>query len=174
MSSFNEEIKVPTDEEKCKVYKEILQKAINSGTIINGKELLKRMSSEKIRILSEDEITAILILATEMSKYAILRSAYFNSMIPERERLVEFLCNNNNFDDQNVILFINAVTNDMRECRKYTLTSGKWEFHIKRIFQFLDGKNPYKIYEEMESKAKMSNADSKEGLKLIIGGKYDG
>lgn len=173
MSSFNEEIKVPTDEEKCKLYKEILQKAINSGTIVNEKDFLKRISDEKLRILSEDEITAILILATEMSKYAVFRSAYFESTIPERRRLVEFLCSNNNFDDQNVILLVNAITNDMRECRKYTLTRREWSFHIRRIFQFLDGKDPYKIYKEMDSKAKELNKEPNQRLKLIIGGKYD-
>lgn len=172
MSEFNEKIKEPTDEEKCKVYKEILQRAINYGTIIEEQKLLKEIAFSKISLLSEDEINAILVLATEMNKYSIFRSGYFDDMVPEKKRMVEFLCNDSNFDDKNVITFVNAITNDMRKCRKYTLTNGKWEFHIRRIFQFIDGKNPYKIYDDLETEIN-EKEKSKSNLKLIIGGKYD-
>ena len=56
---------------------------------------------------------------------------------------------------------------DMELARVYTTKDRGWEFHVKYIFDLIDGKDPYKKYKKIAEERK-----AKENLKLIKGGKY--
>jgi len=172
MSNFDEEIRVPTNEEKKEIYRQILLNVIHSGSIINESNFGKVINEDMVKKLSDDEFKAILNISIEISKYVFFRSDYFNDMIPERKRMIELLCEDNDFNRDNLFIFISAITDDMKECRKHSLTREKWEFHIRRVFQIFDGENPFRIYEEAENSCNVQEQQPK--FKIIIGGKYDG
>lgn len=170
MNNFREEIKLLKDEEKIKIYKHVLYEWIMLGK----QDSFGNDTYDNLRRLSDDEITAIIFLANELNKCVRCGENYLTK-VPERKRLRDFLFIDNDFNGDNLLIFINAITHDMRECRKYTITKGNWKLHIKRIFQVLDGENPYKLYEETEARIKAIKQKelNNSKLKLIKGGKYD-
>ena len=81
--------------------------------------------------------------------------------------MINFLFNDNVINKSNLLRFINAMKHDIELARLYTTKNRGWEFHVKYVFDLLDGKDPYKIYKKIEEPRMKI-----EPLKLIKGGKY--
>ena len=152
MSDFRQEIKVPTEEEKLSMYEEILLKTLYLGEIGNSDVIKNRIQKQKKYSLSEDEITAISALASEVSMYVVSGVFYFNDIIPQRKMLMDGLIKNHGIDRDYLSKIMKATMHDINQTRQSIYKNRKWEFHLKRIFDVLDGKNPYKEYEGIEKR----------------------
>lgn len=140
MSEFKEGIKVLSDEDKKRIMVDILITMINSNTVLSEEEIIKNTNGNANK-LSSDEFTAIYALAFEVKK------CVFSSKI--NKKLFEFLnlskyCEN---DEGNLLKFIKATVKDIEQSRIYS-PNNKWSLQVDKIFDRLDGKNPYK--DEME------------------------
>jgi hypothetical protein len=160
-------------EETLRIIKDVLNVERNSTELLIQQKI-RKMCVEKGYELSDDEITATGVLAEEFGKYVILSIDYFDEMVPEKERMMKLIYDGNDFIDKGIATMIGAMIHDMTECRKYTLTRGPWEFHIRRIFQYLDGKNPYKIYADIEPQARAALAASSQPELKIVGRETNG
>ena len=137
MNDFIKDIKKPTDEEKIRLYKDILIIMLNSGTILSYEEIQKMLNRNIREILSQNEITAIYNLSAQMQKYSLM--GRFS------ERIFEFLnisIDYEEIDTDNLMRFIDATVQDIEKTRKY-LPNTKWQFQINKIFDRMEGKDPY-------------------------------
>lgn len=152
MNEFKKDIQKPTEEEKKTKMVDIIVTIINSDLVLSFEEL-ENYVKEIRKKLSEDEITAIYNLAVYLKK-SIITSRYDN-------RLNEFLnisnyCQN---DEGNLLKFINAVVTDIEKTREI-FPERKWELQIDKIFDRMEGKNPY------EDEIKVMNY-RKENIKMV-------
>lgn len=152
MSDFRQEIKVPTEEEKLSMYEEILLKTLYLGEIGNIDVIRKSLQKQKKYSLSEDEIIAISALASEVSMYVISGVFYFNDMIPQRKILMDGLIKNHRIDRDYLSKIMKATLYDINQTKQSIYKNKKWEFHLKRIFDVLDGEDPYKDYKDIEKR----------------------
>ena len=114
MGNLREEIKEPTEEEKIKLYIDILIIMLNSGTILSYEEIQKKVNKNIGRILSQDEAAAVYNLAAQLQKYNLMGK--FN------ERIFKFLkisVDNDEIDTDNLMKFIDATVQDIEKTRKY-------------------------------------------------------
>lgn len=135
MNDFIKDIKEPTEEEKGAKMADIIVTMLNSNLVLSLEELEGRIRDIRKK-LSEDEIMAIYNLAVYIKKDTI--SSRHNN------KLIDFLdlsnyCQN---DISNLLAFVKAAIKDIQETR-IVFPSRKWNLQVDKIFDRLEGKNPY-------------------------------
>ena len=137
MGNLREEVKKPTNEEKRDLYRDVLITMLNSGTILSFEEIQKRVNKNIGKTLSQDEAIAIYNLASQLQKYSLVGKF--------SEKIFNFLklgVDYHEMDIENLVNFINATVQDIEKTRKY-FPNAKWQFQINKIFDRMEGKDPY-------------------------------
>ena len=138
MSDLREIIKAPTKEDKISLYKDILIAMLNSGTIMSFEEMQKRINIDIGRILSQDEATAIYNLAAKMQRYNLVGKT--------NKKIFEFLKIGTDYeqiDIENLETFMNSTIEDINQTKEY-FPNKRWQIQISKIFERMEGKDPYK------------------------------
>lgn len=135
MNDFIKDIKKPTEEEKVAKMADIIVTMLNSNLVLSLEDLEEQIRDIRKK-LSEDEIMAIYNLAVCIKKDTI--SSRHNN------KLIDFLdlssyCQN---DRNNLLAFVKATVQDIQETR-IVFPSKKWSLQVDKIFDRLEGKNPY-------------------------------
>lgn len=136
MNNFKSRIRMLTQKQKEKIYKDVIFIMMNSTKIFTQEELVKRMS--RLSMINEYEVRAIYNLALYIKKSILVSS--------NEKELFEFLnlseyCRN---DNGNLLKFVNETVQDIKEWEKYM--NGEWNFHLGLIFKRLKGHKPYEDY----------------------------
>lgn len=135
MNDFIKDIKKPTEEEKVAKMADIIVTMLNSNLVLSLEELEEQIKDIRKK-LSEDEIMAIYNLAVYIKKDTI--SSRHNNKLIDFLDLSSF-CQN---DRSNLLAFVKATVQDIQETR-IAFPSKKWSLKVDKIFDRLDGKNPY-------------------------------
>ncbi len=151
MNNLKDRVKVPTQKQKERIYKEVIFIIINSTKLFTQEELVKKM--KKLNRLNEYEIKAIYSLALYIKKSILVSS--------NEKELFEFLniseyCKN---DNGNLLKFVNETVEDIKEWEKYM--NGKWNFHSGLILKRLEGHKPYEEYKNRKKEEKNPNSTGK-------------
>lgn len=133
MSEFLESIKV-TKEDKQNAMSKVLYIIINSTNLLSLSDLLKKQP-DLISVLSEDELLAIHSLSSEVKRQIVSCN--------QDNELIEYLdLTSDSLNKDNLSIFINQAVKDMQAQRKRN-PNLKWHLQTKKIFDRLEGKNPY-------------------------------
>lgn len=133
MSGFLESIKV-TKEDKQNAMSKVLYIIINSTNLLSLSDLLKKQP-DLISVLSEDELLAIHNLSSEVKRHIVSSN--------QDNELIEYLdLTSDSLNKDNLSIFINQAVKDMQAQRKRN-PNLKWHLQTKKIFDRLEGKNPY-------------------------------
>lgn len=133
MSEFLESIKV-TKEDKQNAMSKILYSIINSTNFLSLSDLLKKQQDLK-SVLSEDELLAIHSLSSELKRQIVSSN--------HDKRLIKYLgLTSDSLDKDNLSTFINQAVKDIQAQRKRN-PNLKWGLQIGKIFDRLEGKDPY-------------------------------
>lgn len=133
MSEFLESIKV-TKEDKQNAMSKVLYIIINSTNLLSLSDLLKKQP-DFISVLSEDELLAIHSLSSEVKRQIVSCN--------QDNELIEYLdLTSDSLNKDNLSIFINQAVKDMQAQRKRN-PNLKWHLQTKKIFDRLEGKNPY-------------------------------
>lgn len=135
MSNFKEDIKVLSDEDKKIIMVDILIAMLNATTTLSEVEIKKATNGNADK-LSPDEFIAIYSLAFEIKKCVF--SSRINKKLFEFLNMDEYCVN----DKGNLLKFIKATVKDIEQSRIYSSKS-KWSLQIDKIFDRMEGKNPY-------------------------------
>lgn len=138
MSDFRKTIKNPTKEDKISLYKDILIAMLNSGTIMSFEEMQKRINIDIGKILSQDETIAIYNLASKLQRYNLVGKT--------NKKIFEFLkigIDYDKIDIDNLEAFMDAAIEDINQTKEY-FPNKKWQIQISKIFERMEGKDPYK------------------------------
>lgn len=147
MNEFIDSIKV-TKEDKQKAMEKILYSIINSSNIVSLNDVLNNQN-EMRKVLNEDELLASYSLALEIKKQIISSNT--------NEQLMEYLgLEFNTLNKDNLLKFINQSVKDIETQRKRT-PNLKWRLQTKKIFDRLEGNQPFN--EEEFEEAEQKNAD---------------
>lgn len=133
MSEFLESIKV-TKEDKQNAMSKVLYIIINSTNLLSLSDLLKKQP-DFISVLSEDELLAIHSLSLEVKRHIVSSN--------QDNELIEYLdLTSDSLNKDNLSIFINQAVKDKQAQMKRN-PNLKWHLQTKKIFDRLEGKNPY-------------------------------
>lgn len=151
MSSFRDDIKVPTKEEKDKLICKILTTYKNMGVMgmgmqLNKNKIVKDINAQYKNSLSTDEIMAVACISRELIDYCIRNKSYIRNA--DKKKFIESIYNHHEINEQNVTKTVKATIDDVVGFREFISEDGEYEFNVRRVLDILDGKDPYRIHRE--------------------------